>query len=151
MSSLLIIRLTEYTVLHKYIWWRVIFKWILRKQMWGCELVSGWGPVANFCDHSNEPSFVFPKRQNFDEQMSGYQFLKNDSAPWSSHYVLVINSKSCFIFWRPWVQISSWRLTIQTGFFAGFLTHSRRVPGYYLNHSSSGVQLSYVWNVGCMS
>jgi hypothetical protein len=44
---------------------------------------SEWGPVAGFCDHGNcnKPSGCKKYIEIFD-QLSDFQLLKTDSAPW---------------------------------------------------------------------
>jgi hypothetical protein len=44
---------------------------------------SGQDPVAGSCEHGSEPSSSI-KSRNFLTNLSDYQLLKEDSAPWSS-------------------------------------------------------------------
>jgi len=43
---------------------------------------SGYGPVADFCEHGSEPSGSI-KGGEFHGYLSDYQLVKKDSAPWS--------------------------------------------------------------------
>jgi hypothetical protein len=44
---------------------------------------SVYGPVAGYCEHGNEPS-VSIRDEEFFDQLSDYQLLKNYSAPWNN-------------------------------------------------------------------
>jgi hypothetical protein len=52
----------------------------MRVRLLSCGFVLG--PVVRPCEHGNEPS-GFNKREEFLRQLIEYQFLKNNSVPWS--------------------------------------------------------------------